>query len=345
MSVIDSYLETLFSPYPDSPRMHEAKVELRAMMEDKQQALLDEGLTESQAVGTVIAEFGSLEEVSSALGIDREVHGDRPGETVADTAEPIERLTLERAHEYTAALRASQKFSAFAIPLFVLCPIPLLLLLVIGADPTGEPANWAVATGLVSLLALVTIAVLALTLRESKLADFADIEEGHFSPLPQVRTYARDLRRDNRGAYTRAMAAAIALWILCAVPTLLVALAFDDDSLTPLYGVSATLAMVALGLFISIQAGWSDHVASTLLQEEEDEDAPEKSTSPAIRVIAAVYWPLAAAIFLAWSFGTGDWGFTWIIWPVAGVLYAALWSVNTALTDTPDRGARRPARR
>lgn len=98
-----------------------------------------------------------------------------------------------------------------------------------------------------------------------------------------------------------------------------------------LFGVSGTLAMIAVGLFLSIRAGWAEHAASTLLQDE-DEDAPETSTSPAIRVIAAVYWPLAAAIYLAWSFGTGDWQISWIIWPIAGVLYAALWSVNMALT-------------
>ena len=53
MNVIDSYLDTLFSPYPDTARLREARRELRAMMEDQQQGLLADGLTESQAVGRV----------------------------------------------------------------------------------------------------------------------------------------------------------------------------------------------------------------------------------------------------------------------------------------------------
>ena len=61
MNVIDSYLDTLFAPYPDTPRLREARAELRTMMEDQQDGLMEEGLTESQAVGRVIAEFGSLE--------------------------------------------------------------------------------------------------------------------------------------------------------------------------------------------------------------------------------------------------------------------------------------------
>ena len=34
VNVIDSYLDTLFAPYPDSPRLREARAELRTMMED-----------------------------------------------------------------------------------------------------------------------------------------------------------------------------------------------------------------------------------------------------------------------------------------------------------------------
>ena len=45
MTVIDSYLDTLFAPYPDSPRLREARAELRALMEDQQQALMDAGRT------------------------------------------------------------------------------------------------------------------------------------------------------------------------------------------------------------------------------------------------------------------------------------------------------------
>ena len=57
------------------PRLREARNELRALMEDQQQALMDAGRSESQAVGAVIAEFGSLEEVAGELGISAELGG------------------------------------------------------------------------------------------------------------------------------------------------------------------------------------------------------------------------------------------------------------------------------
>ena len=41
-------------------------------------------------------------------------------------------------------------------------------------------------------------------------------------------------------------------------------------------------------------------------------------------VLSGIYWCLVTAIYLARSFLTGAWGRTWIIWPVAGVLFAAV---------------------
>ncbi|MDP9832570.1 phosphate/sulfate permease [Trueperella abortisuis] len=39
---------------------------------------------------------------------------------------------------------------------------------------------------------------------------------------------------------------------------------------------------------------------------------------------SGVYWLLVMTGFFAYSFITEDWGQSWIIWPVAGVLFAAL---------------------
>lgn len=40
--------------------------------------------------------------------------------------------------------------------------------------------------------------------------------------------------------------------------------------------------------------------------------------------ISAAFWLGTVSIYLAYSFITGDWRRSWIVWPVAGVLYAAL---------------------
>lgn len=64
----------------------------------------------------------------------------------------------------------------------------------------------------------------------------------------------------------------------------------------------------------------------TLLQEGEytkEEKLFKKKTD----TFSGVYWCLTTAIYLAWSFWTMSWDITWIVWPVAGVLFAALLGV------------------
>lgn len=312
---------------------HELRhTELRALMEDQQQALMDAGRTESQAVGAVIAEFGSLDEVAAELGITAELDGTAVG--TGPTAPAM--LSTERAEEYVEAVRRGRWIPAVAIPLFVLSALPLLLLIAVGGE---EPSGWALGAGLTALLVLVAVGVVLLVLQGSRIEEFEDIDEARFSPTPAVREIARDLRREHRRERTLATGAAIMLWILAAVPVILAGVLTESGSLAPLYGVCATLAMVALGLWIMLRSAWSDTAAAALLQEEDEDDLAATSSSPGIRVVAAVYWPVAAAVYLAWSFLGGDWGITWVVWPIAGVLYAGLWSASAALDSSVEARA------
>lgn len=338
MTVIDSYLDTLFAPYPESARLREARAELHAMMEDKQQGLIEDGLTESQAVGQVIAEFGTLEEVAPVLGISAELGR----ATATPAAPPAAPLELDRARAYVDAVRRSQWLPATGLALFVLSAAPLLLLIAATSDSQGEPASWAIGVGIAAVLVMVSLGILLMMARGARLSDYEDIDEGDFAPTSQVRSYAQEIKREHRRGTILATAVAITLWILSALPTLLVALLSSEGSTVTLYGVSGTLVIVALGLAIIARAGWSDSASSTLLQEEEEDDSPEYSDNPVVRAVAAIYWPIVVAIYLGWSFVSGNWGLTWVIWPVAGVLYGALSGLSVALRG--DEGSRQQVR-
>ena len=69
---------------------------------------------------------------------------------------------------------------------------------------------------------------------------------------------------------------------------------------------------------------WSGEAADALEQKVDEDDLTESAHHPAIRVIAAVYWPIVTAVFLAWGLIGNSWDVNWIIWPVAGVLFAAV---------------------
>ena len=67
-----------------------------------------------------------------------------------------------------------------------------------------------------------------------------------------------------------------------------------------------------------------------LLKDEQAEpEYTENDTSslPRIRALTAVYWLVVVAIFLWYTFGPNGNGqpqYSWLIWAIAGVMYAAL---------------------
>ena len=73
METIKNYLESMFRNLPNTSEVLKAKAELLQMMEDKYNELIAEGVNENTAVGTVISEFGNLDELAESLGLEKEV--------------------------------------------------------------------------------------------------------------------------------------------------------------------------------------------------------------------------------------------------------------------------------
>ena len=54
--------------------------------------------------------------------------------------------------------------------------------------------------------------------------------------------------------------------------------------------------------------------------QEGDYTKEKKAINPLLANVMTIFWLLATAIYLIWSFITHDWHITWVVWPVAGVL-------------------------
>jgi amino acid permease len=88
METIRNYLETMFKNLPQTEKVLKAKSELLQMMEDKYTELINQGKSENEAIGTVIAEFGNLDELAGDLGIAEVLHEKKDNSEVQDqTAE------------------------------------------------------------------------------------------------------------------------------------------------------------------------------------------------------------------------------------------------------------------
>ncbi|HHT21651.1 MAG TPA: hypothetical protein GXZ74_09465 [Tissierellia bacterium] len=70
MDMIRSYIETMFRSWPENEATERVKTQLSELMEDKYQALIEEGASHNEALGQVISEFGNIDELRQELGIE-----------------------------------------------------------------------------------------------------------------------------------------------------------------------------------------------------------------------------------------------------------------------------------
>ena len=137
-----------------------------------------------------------------------------------------------------------------------------------------------------------------------------------------------DAAARKRAAYretcTRGIIVGVVLCILSAIPVLLGTLAADSVAAPErimLPCVSLLLAMVAVAVYLFVRVGMVQGSFQRLLEEG---DYTRVGKRAARSPIVPIYWCLATAAYLAWSFITMAWDRTWIVWPVAGVLFAAV---------------------
>ena len=81
------------------------------------------------------------------------------------------------------------------------------------------------------------------------------------------------------------------------------------------------LVAIAVWLFVWSGIIWGGF--QKLLQEG-DYTVENKAVNRKYEHVTAIYWCVWTALYLAISLSTMRWDITWVVWPVAGVLYGAL---------------------
>ena len=102
MEAIRNYVEALFAALPQRGDVLRVKADMLANLEDKFSALLDEGKSEAEATGIVVASIGSGEELREQFGL----------QTAAPTAVPAASVIPNR----------------FLFGLFLLTMVPLVMI-------------------------------------------------------------------------------------------------------------------------------------------------------------------------------------------------------------------------
>lgn len=253
-------------------------------------------------------------------------------ELESETPVPVEapvnslrQVSMEDANAYLTLVQENAKPLALAVAACILSPIPLLLLSGLG-DMNRINPQVGVLAGLVFLLVAVALAVIVFIRWGMKAERYEYLEKEPIETAYGVSGMVRERQRAHRTAFVRHIVTGVALCVLSPVPLLCVSMV-TEIAIFLIAAVCMLLVLAAIAVYLFVSAGMLEGSYQRLLEEGDYSrvrKARNKSPWPAL------YWCVAAAIYLGWSFLTDDWHRTWIVWPVAGVLFGGLAAILDA---------------
>ena len=255
---------------------------------------------------------------------------ERPAEipTDRDFDEPLRRVEMEEAHSFLQTRIVAAARIALGVALCILSPIVLILLEL--AQEYGHLAlteEQATGIGAVVLFLCIGAALPLFITSGMRLSKFDALEKQALDTAYGVDGMVRERREQYAPTHTRLLVLGIVLCVLSVLPIFLMLLFFgDDNDFAMACGAAALLAIVAAGVYMIVRTCVRQAGYGILLQDGEYSPA-RKAENRRNEPISAVYWALALAIYLAWSFITMQWQTTWIVWPIAGVLYGVVEAV------------------
>lgn len=234
----------------------------------------------------------------------------------------IRKITLAEANEYLELRKIAAKRIAIATMLCIVAVIPLLLLSVASEYPSfGWSGELACGVGLVAMFPIVAVAVAIFIRVGFTNAPYEFIEKEPFETEYGVAGLVKDAQRKYRSTYVKYNYIGTCVCVLSPVP--LLSAAFDDHDFLTVIMLTVTMLIAGIGAMFFIVSGVRWASMQKLLKEGEYNPI-EKKKSNIKETVGAVYWVVATAIFLGWSFITNDWHRSWIVWPIAGVLFVAV---------------------
>lgn len=240
-------------------------------------------------------------------------------------------VSREEVTDFLTLSREAAPRIATGVLLCILSPVCLMLMGVLSeksrlfGDVALIPENVAGAIGLVVLLVLVAIAVAVLITTGMRLSKYEYMEKEWLELPEDVIRMVADEKENFAVTFRYSIAIGVVLCIVGVIP--LVALSiFTQEDLFMVIGVCVLLVFVAVGVFLIIHAGMIHASYDKLLQTGDYTPGKKKAEK-----LSGAYWSIVVAIYLGYSFLTGNWGISWVIFPVAGVLFGVISAVLGAI--------------
>jgi len=232
-------------------------------------------------------------------------------------------LTEQEAEAYISLRRQGAVRVAIGVLLCILSPVALIILGGLADEAViGLQEDTAAGIGLLVLFGCIAPAIYLFVTNAMRSRDYSWIREESFSLSAGTADRIRAERKSYDRTYAGQLTAGIILCVISVVPLIVAGtMHFYDYICIVMTGV--IFVMIAAGVFMIVKSAMTKGCFDALLQEG-DYTKSEKKAGKKLEGISSIYWSVVIAAYLLISFLTMRWDMTWIIWPVAAVLYGVI---------------------
>ena len=310
MDAIRTYLDNIFAAFPQTERVRALKSEMLAGMEEKYLALKAEGKSEHEAVGNVIANFGDISEIAAELELERNVPAPESG------------ISVSREEAYAFIMQMKKSSVGIGLGVWLVMAGVCAVVSIGGA------------LGVFALLLSIAGAVPIFIVFGLRLAPYEGYDEQILLLDSQTRAEIQQQSKRITTCFVAGISAGVAL-VLLAVGAFIFLRTLEYQT----FPLVLLLFTIGFAVFLIITAAMPFGAHEALLGKGEFENkTANKKAERLIGTVASVFWPVIVAAYLLWSFVGDAWGISWIIWPIAGILFGAFAGSISTWLDNRERG-------
>ena len=243
--------------------------------------------------------------------------------------ETVREVSMEEANAFLEHNEKAAGMISTGVMMCILSPVILILLGGLAeAEKISMNETVAGMVGTMVVLVMVAAAVGMFLMMGMRGKQYDYLENLDIDTEYGVSGMAKERRSQYAEKHSRLLIVGIMLCIIAAIPMLILSMSgySNNTDVLPIIGVDAMLVTIAIGVKMIVLTCIRQDGYDKLLEEGDYTRLNKKAGK-----YDGIYWGIALAVYLGWSFVTNRWESTWIVWPIAGVLFVAYREIVKAI--------------
>ncbi len=275
-----------------------------------------------------IPDLQRILEMSKLFGVStdyllKDEEGDRGNIEAEEPGEICRRVPMEEANAFLAENESFAKKVSCGVTVILAGVVMLLTALALQKGAVISVSEQT-AAGIGTVLLLLSIAAALAIIIPAGLAysKWSWLDEKPFETEYGVDGAVRVRDERFQGKFVKSITIGVIIIMLGVMGIVGASLLSGSNEAVQIAAVAVFMTLVAIAVYLFINAGVVKAGYARLLKE--GDYAPKKPKDRVVDTVTTVYWLLVSAGFFAWSFIGNAWDKSWLIWPIAGIVYAAI---------------------